>query len=333
MDAQNLVWVAKKVIYLFVELFVAVTISFFLILAMPGNPYMIILQNLLMSGVPLTQAKVMAAGLAGYNPDQGVLGRYFSWASGFFLHGNLGYSVVFAGRVAPLIAVAAPWTVIIVVVSLTFGFVTGFFLGLVAASTGSKKLDAFISGLMSLFSSIPSYVLALVLLIVFAVHLGWFPLGGAYSLGAKPGLNLPFIANASYHLFLPILTFYLMLFPSWMFSTRAIATSLMKEDYILVARARGISGNRMTLSYVGRNAFLPQFTGLMFSYGLLFGNSIFIESIFDVPGLGYLLTTAAGARDYELVIGAFLIIIVAVIIGNFIADVGYGFIDPRVRGK
>jgi len=333
MDVQNLVWVAKKVIYLFVELFIAVTISFFLILAMPGNPYTITLQSLLRSGVPPTEAKILAAALAGYNPDQDVLGRYFSWVSGFFLHGNLGYSVVYAARVAPVLATAAPWTVIIVVVSLTFAFVTGFFLGLVAASTRSKTLDAFISGLMSLFSSIPSYVLALILLIVFAVHLAWFPLGGAYSMDVRPGLNLPFIASVSHHLFLPILTFYLMLFPGWVFGTRAIATSLMKEDYILVARARGISGSRMTLSYVGRNAFLPQFTGLMFSYGLLFGNSIFIETIFDVPGLGCILSTAAGARDYELTIGAFLIIILAVIIGNFIADVGYGFVDPRVRGK
>jgi len=326
------VWIGKKAIYLFLELFFAVTLSFFLILAMPGNPYIIILQGLLRSGMPELQAEAEAAALAGYNPSQGVLGRYFTWIDDFF-HGNLGYSVVYASKVSPVIASAAPWTVIIVIVSLTLAFITGFFLGLVAASTRSKALDATISGLMSFFSSIPSYMLAILLLIIFAVHLSWFPLGGAYSMGATPGLTLSFIGDVAYHLFLPIFTFYLMLFPGWMFSTRAIATSLMKEDFILVARARGITGSRMTLSYVGKNALLPQFTGLMFNYGLLFGNSIFIETIFDVPGLGYLLTTAAGARDYELTIGAFLIIIVAVIVGNFIADVGYGLIDPRIRGK
>jgi len=332
MNVQDLVWIGKKAIYLFLELFFAVTLSFFLILAMPGNPYIIILEALLRGGMPPAQAKTLAAALAGYNPSQGVLARYFAWLDAFF-HGNLGYSVVYDAKVSPIIASCVPWTVIIVVVSLTLAFVTGFFLGLVAASTRSRALDATISGLMSLFSSIPSYMLAIIILIIFAVRLRLFPMGGVYSGGVTAGLTLSFIGSVAYHLFLPILTFYLMLFPGWMFSTRAIATSLMKEDFILVARARGITGSRMTLSYVGKNALLPQFTGLMFNYGLLFGNSIFIETIFDVPGLGYVLTTASGARDYELTIGAFLIIIAAVIIGNFIADVGYGLIDPRIRGK
>ncbi len=100
---------------------------------------------------------------------------------------------------------------------------------------------------------------------------------------------------------------------------------------MMVAKARGVSGSRMLFSYLGKNALIPQFTGLMFSYGMLFGSTIFIETIFTIPGLGYLLTAAAGARDYELAIGAFLVIIIAVIIGNFIADIGYGLIDPRLR--
>ncbi|MGC8632145.1 MAG: ABC transporter permease, partial [Thermoprotei archaeon] len=178
-----------------------------------------------------------------------------------------------------------------------------------------------------------SYMLAIILLIIFSVELRLFPLGGAFSLGVNAGMNLPFVISVMRHLTLPILTFYLLLFPGWMFGTRSIATSVMKEDYILTAKARGIHGNRMTMSYVGKNSLLPQFTSLLFSYGLLFGGSIFIESIFNIPGLGYVLTTSTGARDYPLVIGAFIIIIVAVIAGNFIADIGYGLIDPRVRSR
>ncbi len=87
----------------------------------------------------------------------------------------------------------------------------------------------------------------------------------------------------------------------------------------------------MTLSYVGRNALLPQFTGLMYSYGLLFGSSIFIETIFAIPGLGFLMVQSAGSRDSFLTIGCFLIIIIAVIVGNFLADLLYGVIDPRTR--
>jgi len=332
MVLRTAIWIAKKAIYVLLELYFALTLAFFLVLSMPGNPYEIILRSLMNSGMPEKTAELRAAALVGFNPSESVLMRYFSWMLNI-LHGNLGYSLIYTSPVAPVIAAAAPWTVIIVLVSLTLAFITGFFLGLVAASTSSKILDAAISGLMSLFQSIPSYMLALILLIVFAIHLRIFPLGAAYSMSVKPGLNLAFIEDTSYHLALPIITFYLMLFPGWMFGTRAIATSLTKEDFIMVAKARGISGNRMTFSYVGKNALLPQFTSLMFSYGMLFGSSIFIESIFNIPGLGYLLSMATGSRDYLLIIGSFIIIIVAVIIGNFIADVGYGLIDPRIRGK
>ncbi|MFQ1020922.1 ABC transporter permease [Tardisphaera saccharovorans] len=332
MDSSVLLWIGKKLAYLAIEVYVALTLSFLIILAMPGNPYLVIYYTLLSKGVPTLTAKVRAAALAGYNPNEGVLARYFTWI-GNLIHGNLGYSIVYATSVSKVVAAAAPWTILIVLVSLTLAFITGFFLGLIAASTTSKALDAIISGLMSFFSSIPAYMLAIFILIIFAVKLGWFPMMGAWGPSTKMGLNLPFLLSVARHLALPIFTFYLMLFPGWMFGTRAIATSLMKEDYILVAKARGVKSSRVTLSYVGRNALLPQFTSLMYSYGLLFGASIFIESIFDVPGLGLIMSTAAGARDYLLTIGCFLIIIIAVIVGNFVADIAYGIIDPRVRGK
>jgi len=332
LKTQDLVWALNKVVYVAVELFFAFTLSFFLVLLMPGNPYNIIYESLLSKGVPIERAKIMAAALAGYNPSEGIFQRYLSWMDDLF-HGNLGYSIVYGARVAPVVAAAAPWTILVVTISLTLAFVVGFFLGLVAASTSSKALDATISALMSFFTSIPSYMLAIILLIVFSIRLGWLPLGGAYGEEVTPGFNLAFLLSSMKHLILPILTYFLMLFPGWMFGTRSIATSLMKEDYIMTARARGVHGNRMTFSYVGKNAFLPQYTSLLFSYGLLFGSSIFIETIFMVPGLGYILTTASGSRDYMLVMGSFIIIIVAVIIGNLIADLTYGLVDPRIRGR
>jgi len=115
------------------------------------------------------------------------------------------------------------------------------------------------------------------------------------------------------------------------FGTRSIAISVSKEDYVLVAKARNLPERKVILSYIGKNSLLPQLTALLYSYGILFGSIIFIESIFGIPGLGYLLGYASSARDYLLTIGAFLVVIIAVVVGNFIADVSYSLIDPRVR--
>jgi len=122
------------------------------------------------------------------------------------------------------------------------------------------------------------------------------------------------------------------IFPGWVFGTRSLAISITHEDFVLVAKARSLPEKRITFTYIGKNALLPQLTALLYSYGLMFGSSIFIESTFAIPGLGYVLAIGSGSRDYLLTIGSFLIIIIAVILGNFIADVTYGLIDPRVRG-
>jgi len=322
--------VLRRVIYVAIEIFFAFTLSFFLLELMPGNPYYIIYYSLINQGVNPEQAKVLAAALSNYNPNVSVFTRYFEWMWGL-IHGNLGYSIVYATPVAGVVAAAAPWTILIVTISLTLAFSTGFIFGLLAASTTSRFLDALISGSMSVFHSIPSYVLAVFLLIIFSIRMRLFPMGGAYANDVTPGLNGAYLLSVMDHLALPILTFYLMLFPRWVFGARAIATSVTKEDYVLTAKARGIKGRRMLLSYIGRNAMLPEYTALLYSYGLLFGSSIFIESIFDIPGLGYVLSVSTGSRDYLLAMGTFMVIIIAVILGNLIADLTYGLIDPRAR--
>ena len=324
------IWAAKTIAYVFVELVIAISIAFFLIHAMPGNPYQIILVSLLQKGIPYEQAKIMAAALAGYNPNVNPI---VSWAGYMWnvFHGNLGYSLIYRAPVIKIIANAAPWTILLVAVSLTLAFVTGYLLGLYAAhKTGI--VDTLINGSLSFFQSIPAYVLALILIIIFGVILKIAPIAGAYSSNVTPGFNAKFILDVMRHLALPLVTYYLLIFPGWVFGTRSLAISITNEDYVLVAKARGLPDKRILFSYIGKNALLPQLTALLYSYGLMFGSSIFIESTFAIPGLGYVLAIGSGSRDYLLTIGAFLIIIIAVILGNFIADVSYGLIDPRVRG-
>jgi len=326
----NVMWALKTIGLLFAQLLTAVTIAFLLIHAMPGNPFEIMLSNLLRGGVPYQQAVTLAEIMTGYNPNVPLFIQYFQYLWNFF-HGNLGYSMLYKAPNIVLIAAAAPWTILIVSISLTLAFIFGYYLGLIGASKRGK-LDTLINAFSVIFNSIPSYMLALILLIAFGVYIKILPVAGLYDRGLTPGLNIAFILSLLKHLTLPILTYFLILFPGWAFGTRNLALSITHEDYVTVARARGLSERRILSSYIGKNVLLPQLTALLFSYGLLFGNSIFIESMFAIPGLGYLLSAAAGARDYTLTISTFLIIIIAVVLGNFIADVTYGLIDPRVRG-
>lgn len=325
----SLIWALKTIGMLVAQILTAITIAFFIIHAMPGNPFEVTLSNLIRGGVPYQQAVYLAEIMTGYNPNENIIVSYFQYLWNV-LHGNLGYSMIYKSPSLVLIAAAAPWTILIVAISLTLAFIFGYFLGLVGA-TRRGKLDVMINITSVVFNSIPAYMLALILLIVFGVYLRILPIAGLYDKGLTPGLNAPFILSLLKHLTLPILTYFLILFPGWAFGTRNLALNVIKEDYVTTARARGLSERRILTAYIGKNVILPQLTALLFSYGLLFGNSIFIESMFAIPGLGYLLSVAAGARDYVLTVSAFLIIIIAVIIGNFIADISYGLIDPRVR--
>ena len=333
MKSQSLVWMARKFGYMLAQILTAITLSFILIVSMPGNAYQIVFSRLLRQGIPLQQAQIEAASLVGYNATTPWYTKFFGYFNGI-LHGNLGYSIIYSLPVSKILANAVPWTVLIVMVSLSLAFFTGWSAGLVAALHRGKKVDNILSATLSIFHSVPVYVLAVMLLITLGVLLHLAPIGGGeYAPGLIPGFNLQFIGSVLYHLYLPILAFYLTLFPSWMFGTRAIATSVMKDDFVQSARARNIGGRRFLYSYVGKNSILPQYTHLMYSYGLLFGGSIFIESIFDINGLGFILATSSAARDYFLATGAFLVVVLAVILGNTIADLSYGIIDPRVRAK
>lgn len=295
-----ILWSIKTVLMLFAELVFALAIAFIIIRSVPGA-----------------------------GPLRDPVGSFLTFLN-MFLHGNLGWSRTYGIPVAEVVALAAPWTITIAAISLTLAFLTGYMLGLYAASR-TGIVDSLINGLAAFTQSVPSYVIALVLIVVFGVILKVLPIAGISSMGVKPG-SIFYVADVAKHLILPIVSYYIILFPNWVFITRSLAAMTLTEDYVLTARARGLRDRRILISYVGKNSILPQLTLLAYSYGILFGNSIFIESMFGIPGLGYLINITAGTSDYMTTVGAFVVIIISVIIGNFIADLTYGLIDPRIRG-
>jgi peptide/nickel transport system permease protein len=188
--------------------------------------------------------------------------------------------------------------------------------------------------LASILSSIPNYLLGIMLIIYLGVIWKLIPVSqmrGSLSPGVTPGFNLVFILDALKHAALPILTYVLTTVGSWMLTMKSSTISVLEEDYVTVARAKGLKEGRITTSYVGRNASLPLFTLLAISIGFVVGGSVLIETVFTYQGIGYILLQAVNKRDYTVMQGVFLIITLSVIFANFMADILYSWLDPRIQ--
>jgi peptide/nickel transport system permease protein len=260
------------------------------------------------------------------------LGVQYLQYLGNLLRGNLGTSIMYPGRsVDAILGSAIPWTILVVASSLLVSFVFGVLIGTVAAYKRKAWYSGVITMVSAVFSAIPNYIVALLLLYWLADLKHWFPIGGAYDVSVTPGFNLPFIANVADHAFLPFLAFTVTGFGSWALGMKGNTASVLGEDYIAAATARGIPEHRITTHYVGRNALLPAMANLAIQIGFLFGGSVFIETTFTYPGLGYYLIAATNGRDYPLMMGCFILIIVATGVANFLADLLYVKLDPRIK--
>lgn len=192
-------------------------------------------------------------------------------------------------------------------------------------------LDPIVSTYASIASALPDYIVGMILIIIFASNLKWFPTRGAYDSSVLPGLNIPFIVNALFHAVLPVAAYVITGLGGWALIMKGNAMSVLGEDYIMAARARGLRDRRVIITYVGRNAMLPLITGLAISFAMMFGGSPLIENIFVYPGIGYFFNQAVIRRDYALMQGLFLLTTVAVVLANLVAELLYSVLDPRVR--
>lgn len=304
--------------------------TFFLVRLMPGNPVTVAYENDLMHGMNPNQAKAATALLYGFVPRQPLpvqYGRYL-WQ---LAHFNLGRSISYEGvPVSHIVAAAAPWTVIMVLSGILVSFLIGVSAGVLAAIRRSTKFGDLLSVSGSLLHGIPQFVIAILLAYAFTTIWAIFPFGAPYDVTIAPGWNLPFIWSLITHAFLPVVAYALSSYGGWLLTMKSSVISVLGDDFILAAELRGL--RPLTVArYIARNAMLPLFTILALSIGFMFGGSIFIEEIYDYPGLGYSLLESIGKRDYPLMTGTFLIITTAVIFANILADLLYGVIDPRVR--
>jgi len=184
---------------------------------------------------------------------------------------------------------------------------------------------------MTFFQAAPYFFVAILMVAVFATKLGWFPQNSGYSTTlVNPGFNAPFISSVLGHAVLPALTIVVGSIAGWIVGMRNMMLTTMDEDYVLLARAKGLSQRRV-IGYAARNAILPSVSGFSLAIGFVVAGSLLTEIVFSYPGIGFVLLQAVASEDYPLLQGVFLIITFAVLAANFIADVTYSILDPRTR--
>ncbi len=311
----------------------AIIAMFLVIQNMPGDPVETLAAEISRTeNLEMELAYAKAKSVLNYDPDIPVFQRLVGYLGGI-LRGNLGDSLAYRKPVLDLVLGALPWTLLVLTVSLALSFTVGVVAGLFIAWKRKRWMNALLNLWQSIFGSVPDYIIAYLLIFLFAVTLGWLPARGPYSAQVTPGFNMPFIASVLRHAILPVLAYFLTTVANWTIGMRANALGSLGEDYVAYARARGLSQRRILIHYVGRNSILPMITSLAISFGFMFGGSPLIENLFLYPGVGYYLNQAIARRDYPLMQGMYFIMIVVVVLSGLLAERLYTVLNPRLRER
>lgn len=299
----------KRFGYMLVTLFISITITFMLIHAIPGDPLASMARNL--------PPQIRANYYAKYGLNEPVIVQYGKFISNLVLHGDMGESLAYAGRsVGKTIASYAPISARIGGQAIAMGFTIGIILGILAAFKRGKWPDYLVMFIAILGISVPGFVVASLLQFTFTVHwmvlpsTGW----GEFKHTILPTIALSFGSIATYARYM-----------------RANCLDVIGQDYILTAKAKGVSKLSLVFKHVIRNAILPAITLLGPQIANIFIGSFVIESIFAIPGLGQYFVSAISDRDYSMIMGQTILVSALFIVALFVVDIVYGLVDPRIR--
>ena len=310
-------WIARKLARLVVVVFAVSVLTFLLTSLLPGSPVYDILGP--RASDPVLSAQVRHD----LHLNEPLPERYVQWADGV-LHGNFGRAYNSDEKVTDIIRQRLPVTLELLVAAQLLALAVAIPLALISAYKADSTVDRAVTATSFGMLSIPDFVLAIVLVFVFAVHLKWLPATGYVHLSDSITGNLRSIALPTITLAVPLSAVYTRLLRSDLIST-------LQEEYILMARAEGLSPRRILLRHALRPSSFSLLTVFGINTGALIGGTVIVEYLFALPGMGYRLVDAIGRREYILVQGLVLIIAIGYVLANFAVDVLYGVIDPRVR--
>ncbi len=314
-------------------LFLSTFLIFLLIRLVPGNvvdDYAIKLVE--QRRITFDEARILAVQILGYDPDASPFTQFWSYLKSL-MQGNLGQSMS-----NPLLSVNdvikknLPWTLFVSTLALSFSYLIGTKFGSISAWAKKGFRKKAIDGYTIVGSSVPDFILGLLLLFLLSFKLKLFPGQGAYDASySTPGLNLKFLIDILYHAALPVLSYMFIQTANWTLMMKGSSISILGSDYIVAANARGIPENIILKKYLRKNAILPLITSLAISFATLFGGSPLMESVFNYPGIGQQFSIFIVQKEYFMIIGILFFTSAIIIFVNLIADSIYSLIDPRIR--
>lgn len=313
---------------------ISITIVFFVPRFMPGNPVEAMLGRLTSQGTTMDPELVqqMRQTMNQMFGLEGTLGeQYFAFLRRVLLTQDFGPSLsYYPTPVSLLIGRALPWSLGLMLTALAISWSLGNLIGLLAGYYNRKVSSKIIETAAMIIYPVPYYILALLLVILFAYIWPIFPF--VFLVAGEPG-SWQWIKSVAYNSFLPLMAIVLVSLGWWIISMKAMAIDTKEEDFVQYARYRGVEDSRVMFGYVARTAVLPQITVLGLSIGGVFGGSLITEILFGYPGVGSLVYRAILGNDYNLIMGTISLSIVAVATATLILDLVYPFIDPRIRYK
>ncbi|NMC29215.1 MAG: ABC transporter permease [Pelolinea sp.] len=320
----------NKLFWLLITTIFAFILNFTLPRLMPGDPVAAIMARIaqgMSNSTGMKEVYEQYAKLFGTN--QPILEQFFLYIKNVF-HGNFGTSFSQYPRpVSDIIRSSILWTVCLQFPAIIIGWLIGNMLGALAAYV-KKGYDKVLMPVSIFVSNIPAFGMAVILLVIFGVYLRWFPTSGGYGFDLIPNASWKFIWSVIVHYQLPFWSIVLTTIGGQAIGMRSMSIYELNADYVKYSRFMGVK-DKQIVGYVFRNAMLPQVTGLALSIGTMVGGALVAEIIFSYPGLGYTLLNGIMGQDYPLISAVTLIITVMVLLANFLIEIIYGLIDPRVK--
>ena len=319
-------YIIRRVAFSVVVFFAVIILNFLIPRLMPGDP----IARLILTMPQLTpeQREIL---IARFGLDKPLHEQFILYIVNMF-KGDFGISYLFYPEpVTSVILDRLPWTIALMSISTMLSSIIGIFLGMFAGWRQGSKLDLTISYTSLIFWATPTFWLGMVLLLIFGFYLGMFPLGGITSPELIYTSFLDLIIDYLHHSTLPIITLTLVNLASYVLVMRNSMVSILGEDFIVTAKAKGLPERQVLFKHAARNAILPTVTLVGLNFGFVAGGAVLTETVFSYPGIGRLMYVAVAGNDYPLIQGIFFMLAVMVILANFITDLIYVKLDPRVK--
>ncbi len=298
-------------------------VCFYLMTLMPGDPV-----ELMISSNPKITSEDVARLRSLYGLDQPAYKRYLNWVSQIS-SGDLGHSRTYRVPVSELLGPRLWNTFYLSMLALTFSILVALPIGVYTALNPGSRMDSIVSMLTFFGISMPSFLLALILIIIFAVQLNWLPAGGTETIGAD-NTGLAGILDRAKYLILPVLSLSLQSIGSFVRYARGSMLDVLRQDYVRTAKAKGLSYHVVIWKHAFRNALIPIITIIALSLSSVFSGALLTETVFAYQGVGKLVYDSIMGNDFNVAMVSFIISVSMVLLMNLIADILYGFVDPRI---